>query len=186
VILPSLTKAFTGASASTFAYANEQITMAHPFNLSAVKSGAIWYTPTVTSMTVSINANALKNVTSGSVYLHMPNAYLDFSATTNNVLTYDAAHTTFAFQKDPHPTTSTKDRVPWYDYILTGGALGAIITAVVLAAVESSLANSLAGSALAGSLSEAPATSVTWQGLGQITIAAGSLNDCFLLQANVA
>ncbi|WP_218511632.1 TULIP family P47-like protein [Variovorax sp. dw_308] len=186
VILPSLTKAFTDANASTFAYANGQITAVHPFNLSGVKSGAITYIPKVSSMVVTVDANALKNVTSGSVYLDMPNAYLDFSATTSNVLSYDPTHASFAFQKDPHPTTSTKDRVPWYDYLLTLGALGAAITAIVLAAVESGLAGSLSGSALAGSLSAAPATSVTWQGLGQITIAAGSLNDCFLLQANVA
>jgi hypothetical protein len=186
VILPSLPKAFTGANASTFAYANGQITAVHPFNLSGVKSGAITYVPKVGSMVVTVDANALKNVTSGSVYLDLPKADLDFSSTTNNVLTYDPAHAAFAFQKDPHPVTSTKDHVPWYDYLLTLGALGAAITAIVTSAVESGLSGSLSGSALAGSLSKAPATSVTWQGLDQVTVAAGQLNDCFLLQANVA
>jgi hypothetical protein len=186
VIMPALPGAFTGATAANFAYAAGQITMVSQFNLSAVQAGAIWYTPTVTSMTVSVDATALKNVTSGTVYLDMPNAYMDFAATTNNVLTYDPGNQSFAFAKDPNPSTSTNDRVPWYDYILTLGAIGAAITAIVLAAVESGLAGSLSGSALAGSLSSAPATSVAWQGLDQITIASGSLNDCFLLLANVA
>lgn len=185
VIMPSLPAAFTGATAADFTFANSQITLASAFNLDAVQAGAIWYTPTVTSMVVTVNANALKNVTTGTVYLDLPNAYMDFTAATNNVLTYDPPHETFAFLKDPNPVTSTNDRVPWYDYILTLGAIGAAITAIVLAAVESGLAGSLSGSALAGSLSNAPATSVTWQGLDQITIAAGSLNDCFLLLADV-
>jgi hypothetical protein len=186
VILPALPGAFSGSALSDFTYANGAITLASQFNLSAVQAGAIWYTPTVTSMAITINANALENATSGSVYLDMPNAYMDFSATTNNVLTYDPAGEAFTFQKDPNPVTSTNDRVPWYDYILTLGAIGAAITAIVLAAVESGLAGSLTGSQLAGSLSTAPATSVKWQGLEEITAVSGSLNDCFLLLANVA
>ncbi|MEJ8853321.1 TULIP family P47-like protein [Variovorax robiniae] len=186
VILPSLPKAFPGANAGTFAYANDQITAVHPFNLHGVKSGAITYIPKVGSMVLKVDANALKNMTMGSVYLDLPKADLDFAATTKNVLSYDPAHAAFTFQKDPHPVTSTKDHVPWYDYLLTLGALGAAITAIVASAVESGVSGSLSGSALAGSLSKAPATSVTWQGLNQVTVAAGSLNDCFLLQANVA
>ncbi len=186
VIRPALPGAFTHSSASNFSYANGAINLVNQFDLNAVQSGAIWYTPTVTSMTITIDANALKNVTSGSVYLDMPNAYMDFSATTNNVLAYNPANQTFDFAKDPNPVTSTNDRVPWYDYVLTLGAIGAVITAIVLAAVESGLAGSLSGSNLAGNLSDAPATSVKWEGLEQITIASGSLNDCFLLLANVA
>jgi hypothetical protein len=186
VILPALPAAFTGSSVSDFAYANGAITLVSQFDLSAVQVGAIWYTPNVTSMTITINANALKNAASGSVYLDMPSAYLDFSATTDNVLSYNPAGDAFTFQKDPNPVTSTNDRVPWYDYILTLGAVGAAITAIVLAAVESGLSDSLSGSSLAGSLSAGPATSVKWQGLEQIAVASGSLNDCFLLLANVA
>jgi hypothetical protein len=186
VILPALPGAFPQSNLSDFAYANGAITLARQFNLSAVQAGAIWYTPTVTSLAITINANALKNATSGSVYLDLPNAYMDFSATTNNVLTYTPANEAFTFQKDPNPVTSTNDRVPWYDYILTLGAIGAAITAIVLAAVESGVSSSLTGSNLAGSLSTAPATSVKWQGLEQITVESGSLNDCFLLLANVA
>ena len=115
VIRPALPGAFPESNLSDFAYANGAITLAKQFNLSAVKAGAIWYTPTVTSLTITINANALKNATSGSVYLDLPNAYMDFSATTNNVLTYTPAGEAFTFQKDPNPVTSTNDRVPWYD-----------------------------------------------------------------------
>ena len=126
-----------------------------------------------------------ENQASGSVYLDLPNAYVYFSSTTSNVLVFDPVGATFTFQKDPSPVTSSSDDVPWYDYILSLTAIGALVTAIVVACVESGLADSLSGSALAGSLAGAPATTVRWAGLDQITVASGALNDCFILQADV-
>lgn len=185
VILPALPGAFPLAPPGTFVYANGAITIDQPFNLPDLPVG-IGYTPTVTAMSISIDANALKNTMSGAVYLDMPNAYLDFTSITNNVLSFDGTSSTFAFAADPNPVVSTSQDVPWYDYVLTLGAAGAAITAIVLVCLESGLQTSLSGSNLAGSLASAPATSVRWQGLEQITVEAGSLNDAFLLLANVS
>jgi hypothetical protein len=76
--------------------------------------------------------------------------------------------------------------VPWYDYLISLGAIGAAIMAIVLAAVESGLGNSLSSSELAGSLSDLPGSGVQWDGLDQITIRQAALNDCFVLHADVA
>lgn len=185
VILPALPAAFPLAPPGTFTYANGAISIDQPFNLSELPVG-IGYTPNVTAMSIAIDANALKNTMVGAVYLDMPNAYLDFTSITNNVLSFDATTSTFSFAADPNPIESTSQDVPWYDYVLTLGALGAAITALVLVCLESGLGSALSGGNLAGSLASAPATSVRWQGLEQITVEAGALNDAFLLLANVS
>jgi Clostridium P-47 protein len=185
VILPALPGAFPNAPAGTFAYTNSEITIVNQFNLPTIQEAAIGYVPVVTAMVLAIDANALHNVMSGSVYLDLPNAYLMFSSSTVNVLTFDPSDGSFAFTKDPNPVTSTSDDVPWYDYLLTLGAVGAAVTAIVVACLESGLSDSLSGANLAGSLATAPATTVRWAGLDQVQVVSASLNDAFLMLATV-
>jgi hypothetical protein len=183
IILPALPGTFEHSTLKNFSFSNGSINLASEFYLTAVQSGAIFYNPQVTSMKISIDSNALKNETSGTVYLDLPNAYLSFSAITKNVLNFNPGNQTITFQKDPKPITTSDSHVPWYDYILTLGPIGASITAIVLAAVESGLGDSLANSNLAGNLSSATAKSIDWG--GKITVKAGALNDCFIMQADL-
>jgi hypothetical protein len=185
-ILPALPGAFPGTSAANFRYGGHQITLAKSFDMKSIKEGAIYYTPNVQSLIITIDGNALKNTASGACGLHLPNAYLDFSATSTNVLVFDAGTSTFSFRKDPNPSTHSSSHMPWYDYLISLGAVGAAIMAIVLAAVESGLGDSLSSSELAGSLSDLPGSGVQWDGLNQITIRQAALSDCFVLHADVA
>jgi hypothetical protein len=184
-ILPVLPHAFPNTDASTFSYANGTITLRHGFNLNSIREGLIDYTPTVNSLSISINSNALKSLAAGTCGLHLPNAYLDFSTTTNNVLAYNAASQTFSFLADPNPVTGSNSHVPWYDYLIGLGPIGAAVMACVLAAVESGLSGCLSSTQLAGSLASAPASTVVWAGLDQIKVQQAELNDCLVLHASV-
>ncbi|MBB5421668.1 TULIP family P47-like protein [Paraburkholderia atlantica] len=185
-ILPVLPGTFPHSNAGNFSYANGKISLVRSFDLDSIREGAIDYTPTIESLTIEIDANALNSSASGSCGLHLPHAYLSFSAVTNNVLVYNTTNQTFSFQKDPNPVSNSHNHVPWYDYLIGLGALGAAIIAIVLAAVESGLGDSLSGSKLAGSLSAAPASTVKWVGLDQVRIQNGELNDCLLFHSDVA
>lgn len=185
-ILPVLPNAFPNTGPGNFSYSDNQITLAQGFDLNSLEEGAISYTPTMDQMAITIDANALRNAACGHCGLHMPNASMTFWAITNNVLQFDPSSQTFAFQSDPNPQTGSDSHVPWYDYLIGLGAIGAGIIALVLDGVEHGVSSALSGSALAGSLSTAPASTVRWPGLGQITVQNGELNDCLLLYANVS
>jgi len=186
IIMPALPGAFPNTGAGTFRFGGGQITLTRAFDMPSILEGAIDYTPNVQALSIGINANALKSSASGTCGLHLPNAYLDFSASSNNVLVFDAGSHAFTLLKDPNPATKSESHVPWYDYLIGLGPLGAAVMAVVLAAVESGLGDSLSSSHLAGDLSALPSSGVRWPGLDQITVRKGALNDCFVLHANVA
>lgn len=185
-ILPALPGAFPGTSANNFGYANGQITLAAAFNMSGILVGAVTYIPKVTSLSITVDGTALASSAAGTCDLDMPNAYMTFSASSTNVLAYDVASQSFTFIKDPHPRTRSDSQVPWYDYLIGLGPLGAAIIASVLAVVESGVAASMAGSTLAGSLAAAPASTVQWAGLDQVAITSGALDDCFIMHATVS
>jgi hypothetical protein len=99
-ILPALPGAFPGTSLDNFLYGGHQISLARSFDMKSIKEGAIDYTPSLQSLIITINGDALKSTASGTCGLHLPNASLDFSATSTNVLVFDAGTGTFSFQKD--------------------------------------------------------------------------------------
>ncbi|AXA90938.1 TULIP family P47-like protein [Massilia sp. YMA4] len=185
-ILPGLPATFPGTSPSNFQCAAGQITLAAGFDLPSVTVGAIGYTPTVDTLTIAINSNALRTAASGHCGLHLPNAQMTFSTTTNNVLAFDPVGQTFSFQPDPNPQSSSDSDVPWYDYLIGLGALGAAIIAIVLKAVENAVGETMSGTGLAGKLAAAPASTVRWAGLERVRIQTAELNDCLMLYATIA
>jgi hypothetical protein len=185
-ILPALPGAFQNADSNTFAYSNGSISLANGLDLKSIRQGSTDFTPKIKSMTMTIDANALKSTVLGSVDLPQPNAHLSFSVATTNVLAFDPSNETFSLKKDANPTIKTSSHVPWYDYLITLGTVSAGSIGIVLAVPESGLSNSLSTSAFANSLANLPATTVKWSGLDQVSVQAAGLNDCFFLRAHLS
>src|SRR5690606_9252722 len=78
VVMPVLPSSFRNTNSETFAFNNGRITNTHHFDLPGVKKGAITYTPSVDSLSITINDDALYIEISGDVGLHMPNAYMTY------------------------------------------------------------------------------------------------------------
>ncbi|MEL6533784.1 MAG: TULIP family P47-like protein [Bacteroidota bacterium] len=184
IIMPALPDAFSNASLDNFSYSSGKISLAKDFDLDGVQVAAITYYPKMTSMDITIDSGKIKNVAKGSVYLDMPNAYLNYGSTVENKLEYDASTQKISFDKDPNPSTHHSADVPWYDYLLGLGAIGAAIIAAVLAGVESGVGSSLSGSNMGGSLRSATAKVVSWG--NDVTVKAGTLEDCFYMQGNIS
>jgi hypothetical protein len=184
VVQPALPQSFPNTSASTFTFANGVITNTGSFDAPGVQKGALTYTPSIESLTISVTDNHLTLVVSGSCGLRMPNASMTFSVTAHNPLAYDASRNTISFQADPNPTTSHDNHIPWYDYILIGlsGGIGLAIFAIVAPIIANQIADSMNRGAASTDLAQTPPQTIQWQGLEAMTVKNAALNDLFYLQ----
>ena len=185
VILPLLPAAFPGTNASYFAFANNTISLTKPFNLKGVAPAGITYTPVAQSLTIAVNDNKLSNSMSGTVDLHMPNASMSFSVSTQNVLQYNPSTNSFTFLSDPSPVTKSEKNIPWYDYILIGlaGGIAIGIFAIVINVVADEVRDAINSGGAGGELNDAPAKVVAWSGMETITVRAAGLSAAFWLRA---
>ncbi|MEL6533783.1 MAG: TULIP family P47-like protein [Bacteroidota bacterium] len=184
IYLPVLPGAFKHATLDDFSYADGKITLSKHFDLDSTQVSGTSYTPVITSMTISIDSDKIKNDSSGRADLHLPNAYISFATTLQNKLEYSASTQRISFDKDPHPQKHSSAHIPWYDYLLGIGSISDALIAAVTDAVELHVGAGLATDNIAGSLRSATANVVSW-GDG-VSVKTGVLNDCFYMQGDLS
>ena len=185
VILPMLPIAFPGTDTSYFAFANNTISITKPLNLKGVAPAGTTYIPVVQALALAIDDNKLTNATSGTVDLHMPNASMSFSVSTQNVLQYNVATNSFSFLPDPSPVTRSEKNIPWYDYILIGlaGPIALAIFPAVINAVADDVRDAINSGGTGGQLNDAPAKVVAWSGMQPMIVRDAGLSSAFWLRA---
>ncbi|RYF77876.1 MAG: hypothetical protein EOO39_02890 [Cytophagaceae bacterium] len=183
VIQPTLPSVFgNGTTASTFTYKASltAIQNTQSFGVGKVTSGLIDYYPQITGLTMSINNNALKSVTSGNCDLYA-GISMTFTITSNNVMVFNAGNQTFTFNTDPNPTETHDDDIPLWEEVLLLGVVD-VVMAVVVKFIADDIADKL--NTITGTRSFAGVTPyvVEWTGMNQLDVKAGGLSSSFYMQ----
>lgn len=184
VIQPLLPAAFGhGASASSFTYDSGAGLIRNTGDLATdgVTKGAITYYPTITALAMGLAGSALTTSVSGNCDLKL-NIEMTFSISTANASAFNAGDKSIAFQRDPNPQQHHDASIPWYDFFL--GPIPDLIMAIVIPVIADGIADSLSGEMESFSLARTPPQSVSWSGLGGLTVSNAWLDGALVLEGS--
>jgi hypothetical protein len=189
LILPSLPPSFGhGATSGNFLYSAGQIINNGRLGIDGKKVGLITYYPSVDSLSIKVDADDLLSVASGSFDITgLTDAYVTFSVTTRNSLTYDTSSQSIQLNGDPSPSRSYDKHVPWWEYVVSGigGPIIIAVVDIVIATVTNAVASSVGGS-LGGNLSVATMATQTidFNGLDRFNVKDAGLADGFYMRGH--
>ena len=175
VVLPLMSTLFKHSKASDFKFdaVHNEIESIHSFEAGKVKSGAIWYHPKITKVTLKISGNEIVTEASGKCDLGM-GITMTFSVQSKSKSSFDVKTEKLSFAKDKHPTSNHHAKIPWYDYFL--GPLPDIIMAIVVPLVADGIADGINSELSDATVAKAGPQSVKWPGITNFQPNAGGLN----------
>ena len=186
LVAPALPQVLGGSTnPGCFGYdpVKHAITAAHSFGIAEVKSGAIWYTPVVTSLNLGVVGGALTLAINGNCDLKA-GISMDWWVTSQYPMVYSAAAQKITFAGDPNSRSGHSAHIPWYFF--AGGLLVEAITQAVVAVITESLASSLSSRLGSVGLAGLAGQTVAWQGMRQFTVSTARLDGALCLDGTAA
>lgn len=182
-VLPLMPKLFNHSKAADFKFnaSKSAIVNTTSFAAGKVKSGAIWYHPEITKVSLRISGDEIVTDVSGTCDLGM-GITMTFSIQSKSKSSFDPKTGRLSFAKDKHPTENHHAKIPWYDYVL--GPIPDIVMAVVVPMVASGIANGITAELSKETIGKEGAQNVKWPGMNGFSINAGGLNGGIQLSGN--
>ncbi|KQR18755.1 TULIP family P47-like protein [Deinococcus sp. Leaf326] len=178
LIMPQLPQAFQGrlsAGNLSFDSAQHRIVNSTPFDLAQIQVGLIWYTPTITSLVVNNQENAIQISLSGNCDLYA-GISMSFSFQASPSLSFSGATQTLTFLPDPNPISSHHADVPWWWF--AGGLIVEAVVQAVVAVISSDLGDDLTSLLNTQSISGVQ-TNVNWSDATHQTVLGVALDNSF-------
>ena len=184
IVLPGLPAAYGGnCTTNNLTMAEGKIVLNSGFHLDHVKSGAIYYTPEVTSLSYEITTSSMRCFTATKTDITgLVGAYVVNSVTSNNQSQFSIASNSLSFLADPNEAVTSDPHIPKWEKdigVLTLGIMNLVITCVS-DAIEHAVSSSVSGKT-AQSLGAVGPSLVAWHGQTSFSSRTGGLEDNFYM-----
>ncbi|MCT9932152.1 TULIP family P47-like protein [Planotetraspora sp. A-T 1434] len=186
VVRPGLPQVFGGdASIADMVYdpAWGAIRNTSAFSIRSLKEGAIWYTPRVTFLSVSVIGGDLAVRVEGDCDLKA-GISMTYWVTSQSRMVFDPASATISFTTDRDPKSGSEADIPlWF---ILGGILVEGITQLVVTIVSDDIAAALGSRGGITGLDQWGNRSVRWCGSRATVVERAALDECFFISGRLA
>lgn len=186
MVRPGLPGVFGGdASAANLVYdpAFRALRNTSAFSTRSLRSGAIWYTPRVTSLTAGVVGGDLAIRVEGDCDLKA-GISMTYWVKAQCRMVFDPASGRVSFVSYREPDSGHQADIPWW-FVLGGPAVEAI-TQLIVTIVSTDLAERLGSQEGPAGLDRWASRSVQWQGARTVAVERAALDGCFLVSGRLA
>jgi hypothetical protein len=162
----------------------DSVTNTRPFGIRSIKVGAIWYTPVITALTVTVNGDTMTMRARGTCDLKAGIA-MDFWTTSTYLVSFDPRAQSLTFTGAGTPASGHEVRYPAWEPgidILVGPIVTEIMS-IVIGLITDDLAWAIDGGLGASALARWLNQSVRWAGLRAARFTGAHLDDALYLSA---